>query len=57
MHSDDFQIIPYWTTGQVAVKGKVSKRQIWSTSVTTAASFEDKFHLANAVVTCLFFNT
>lgn len=55
VHSDDFQIVPYWTTGQVAVKDKKKRKQIWTTSATTPASFEDKFHLANAVVTCLFF--
>lgn len=54
--SASFGLVPYWTTGQVAVQAKgkgVKKRQIWSTSKSMGASFEESIHVCNHVVPCL----
>lgn len=54
--SASFGLVPYWTTGQVAVQAKgkgIKKKQIWSTSKSMGASFEDRIHVCNHVVPCL----
>lgn len=47
-----FSLNIYWTRLQVGVRNKDSKRQVWTTSLSTAVpSFGDKIRLGNAAVT------
>ena len=47
-----FSLNIYWTRLQVGVRNKETKRQVWTTSQSTAVpSFGDKIRLGNAAVT------
>ena len=47
-----YQLVLYWTTLQVGIRNKATKRQIWCTTVGMPADFETKIKLSNFLVPC-----
>ncbi len=47
-----YQLVLYWTTLQVGIRNKATKRQIWCTTVGMPADFENKIKLSNFLVPC-----
>ena len=50
-HTANYSLNVYWTRGQVGVRSKTEKKQVWTTTTTAnAPSFADKVKLGSEVV-------